>query len=357
MHRLNDTSILITGGAGFVGSNLVRALLGSGVGAVRVIDNLLSAERWNLPDDSRVAFTEGSVADDSVLDTIADAYEFVFHLCTYHGNQSSICNPLADHEHNQLTTLKLFDRLRRSARLRAVVYSGAGCAVARKTSRDPEATAEDQAISFEMDSPYSISKLVGELYAVYYARQHRVPIVRARFQNVYGPGEILGAGQWRGTPATVWRNVVPTFVYKALHHESLPLEAGGASTRDFVFVEDIARGLIACALKGAPGDVYNLASGRETSVRDLAQMVNAVAENPVPPHDVPGREWDRSGRRYGSTIKASATLGFETAVSLETGLQRTITWTRDHLARIEQCINRHRDAVVAYERAHQNAVA
>lgn len=357
MPRLTDASVLVTGGAGFVGSNLVRALLAAGVSSVRAVDNLLSAEAWNLPDDPRVELTVGSIAADEVLETIDDGYDYVFHLCTYHGNQSSICNPLADHEHNQLTTLKLFDRLKRFSRPRAIVYSGAGCAVAKKTADQPEATSEEQSVSFEMDSPYSISKLVGELYAVYYTRQHGLPIVRARFQNVYGPGEILGAGRWRGTPATVWRNVVPTFVYKSLKREPLPLEAGGASSRDFVFVEDIARGLILCGLEGAPGDVYNLASGRETTIRELAQTINAITGNAAALQDVPGRAWDRSGRRFGNPAKARAALGFETAVTLEAGLTRTVAWTRDNLVRIEGCMQRHRDALVAYERAHQNAVA
>lgn len=357
MPVLTDAAVLVTGGAGFVGSNLVRALLAAGVRSVDVIDNLLSAERWNLPDDVRVRLIEGSAADDQVLSAIDDVYQYVFHLCTYHGNQSSIHDPLADHEHNQLTTLKLFEHLKAFARLKALVYSGAGCAVAAKTSAEPEATGEDQPVSLEMDSPYSISKLVGEFYAVYYARQHRTPIVRARFQNVYGPGEVLGAGRWRGTPATVWRNVVPTFVYKSLRHEALPLEAGGAATRDFVYVEDIAAGLIACALRGQPGDVYNLASGRETSIRDLALMINALTGNPVPPVEVPGRPWDRSGRRYGSTSKARQMLGFATTVAIETGLRRTVEWTQASLPRIEECITRHRDHLAGYEQSHQNAVA
>ena len=357
MHALNKASVLVTGGAGFVGSNLVRALLDGGASSVDVVDNLLSAERWNLPVDPRVRFVEGSIADDDVLRRIADVYEYAFHLCTYHGNQSSIHDPLADHEHNQLTTLKLFEHVKAFARMKALVYSGAGCAVAEKTAGEPEATAEDQPVSLEMDSPYSISKLVGEFYAVYYARQHRTPIVRARFQNVYGPGEILGAGRWRGTPATVWRNVVPTFVYKSLRHEPLPLESGGASTRDFVFVEDIARGLISCALRGSPGDVYNLASGRETSIRDLALQINALTGNPVPPIDVPGRRWDRSGRRFGSPEKSRRVLGFETSVDIVDGLRRTVEWTRAQRSRIDECIARHRDQVAAYEQSHQNAVA
>src|SRR6185436_10816563 len=106
-----------------------------------------------------------------------------------------------------------------------------------------------------------ISKVVGEFYSVYYHTQHNLPGVRARFQNVYGPWEVLGAGQWRGTPATVWRNVTPTFIYKALKHQALPVENGGIMTRDFIFVSDIVAGLIACALRGTPGEAYNLATG------------------------------------------------------------------------------------------------
>jgi nucleoside-diphosphate-sugar epimerase len=351
------TSILVTGGAGFVGSNLVRLLLRDQPRSIRIVDNLLSAERWNVPTDSAVDFLEGSIADDAVLDRIRDEYDFVFHLCTYHGNQSSIHDPLADHEHNQLTTLKLFDRVRAYRRVQKVVYSGAGCAVALKTFGEAEATAEDGPVHLDMDSPYSISKLVGEMYALYYTQRHRTPIVRARFQNVYGPGEILGAGRWRGTPATVWRNVTPTFIYKALKHDALPLESGGRATRDFIFVEDIARGLIACALRGAPGDVYNVASGTETSIRDLATLINAIVGNPTPPADKPGREWDRSGRRFGSTAKARTSIGFEATVPLRVGLERTIAWTREHLDEIEACMARHRDALAAYERSHQNAVA
>ena len=123
----------------------------------------------------------------------------------------------------------------------------------KRPSTRRRATAEDAPVSLFHDSPYSISKLIGEMYGNYYFSRYGLPFVRARFQNVYGPGEILGAGRWRGTPHTVWRNVTPTFVWKALHREALPVENGGIASRDFIFVEDIARGLIACAERGAPG--------------------------------------------------------------------------------------------------------
>jgi nucleoside-diphosphate-sugar epimerase len=341
VNSLAGASVLVTGGAGFVGGNLVRRLLTEDVGHVRIVDNLLSAERWNVPADSRVAFVEGSIADPQVLWGIEDVYDYVFHLSTYHGNQSSMQDPLADHDNNLLTTIRLFERIKAFGRLRKVVYAGAGCAVAEKTYGEAAATREDAPISLHMDSPYSISKIVGEFYAVYYHSRHQVPIVRARFQNVYGPGEILGAGRWRGTPATVWRNVTPTFIWKSLQGESLPLEGGGETSRDFIFVDDIVSGLLACAMAGAAGEVYNLASGVETTIGALATVINAVTGNPAPVEIRPRRDWDQSGRRFGSPEKAARELGFRCATPLREGIERTVAWTRDHAPRIQAAIDRH----------------
>ena len=101
-------------------------------------------------------------------------------------------------------------------------------------------------MSLWLDTPYQISKIVGEFYSNYYFKQHKLPVVKARFQNVYGPGEVLGAGQWRGTSATVWRNVIPSFVYRAIKQLPLSVDNGGVASRDFIFARDIARGLMHC---------------------------------------------------------------------------------------------------------------
>jgi len=338
---IKGTRSLVVGGAGFVGSNLVKQLLAGGAARVHVVDNLLSAERDNVPLDPRVSFTEASITSDRVLNALQDDYDFVFHLSTYHGNQSSIHDPLADHENNTLTTLKLLERVKHFRQLKKLVYSSAGCSVAEKTFGEAKATEETDLVSLLQDSPYSMSKIFGEFYAKYYFKQHALPTVRARFQNVYGPGEILGAGHWRGTPASVWRNVTPTFIYKSMQGDALPLENEGIASRDFIYVEDIAAGLIACATRGAPGEAYNLASGVETSIRELAERINEITGNRAPIELLPKRAWDNSGKRYGSTEKSERELGFKATVSLVDGLTRTIAWTRENLALIERNIGKH----------------
>jgi nucleoside-diphosphate-sugar epimerase len=336
-----EATILVVGGAGFVGSNLVLKLLEQDPARVIIVDNLLSSDITNVPDDSRIYFGFGSITDDRILRTLPEELDFVFHLSCYHGNQSSIADPLADHDNNTLTSLKLFERLKDIKSLKKVVYAAAGCAVAEKTYDTARATSEDAPVSLYHDSPYSISKLIGELYGNYYWMRHGLPLVKARFQNVYGPREVLGAGRWRGTPHTVWRNVTPTFIWKALNGEALPLDNGGNGSRDFIFVEDMARGLMFAATRGEPGEVYNLASGVETTIRELAEIINAETGNATPVDLRPARDWDRSGKRFGSIEKSREKIGFTTEVPVRDGIARTVAWTRENRDLIERCIRQH----------------
>ena len=333
--------ILVVGGAGFVGSNLVHQLLDQSPKEIIVIDNLLSSDVVNIPADARVRFVFGSITNDKILSELPDDLDFAFHLACYHGNQSSIADPLADHDNNTLTSLKLFERLKDIKNLKKVVYAAAACAVAEKTYDEPTATTEDQPVTLYHDSPYSISKIIGELYGNYYFKQHQLPFVKARFSNVYGPREILGAGQWRGTIHTVWRNVTPTFIWRSLNGEALPLDNGGNASRDFIFVEDMARGLMACALKGVVGDVYNLASGRETTILELAELINEFTGNKTPLDLLPARDWDRSGKRFASTKKANAELGFCATVDIREGIKRTVDWMRRNALIVERSIDKH----------------
>lgn len=336
-----DKTVLVVGGAGFVGSNLVNQILEQGVGEIIIVDNLLSSDVANIPADERVKFVFGSINDEQILKDLPENLDFAFHLVCYHGNQSSIADPMADHENNTLTSLRLFERLKEIKSLKKVVYAAAACAVAEKTYDAPTATTEEQPVTLYHDSPYSISKIIGELYGNYYFQQHRLPFVKARFSNVYGPREILGAGQWRGTVHTVWRNVTPTFIWRSLNGEALPLDNGGNASRDFIFVEDMARGLMACALNGAPGEVYNLATGRETTILELAELINEFTGNKTPLDLRPARDWDRSGKRFASTEKAERDLGFTAQVNVREGIQRTVEWTRKNRELIRCSISKH----------------
>jgi nucleoside-diphosphate-sugar epimerase len=343
--RFEGQRVLVVGGAGFVGSNLCVHLLKNGSSIV-VVDTLLSAEEWNLPRDPRLVFVEGSIADDRVLLGLRDEFDYVFHLATFHGNQNSLARPLEDHDNNAITTLKLLERIKGFQRVRKVTYSSAGCSLGERIPGGPTVSKEDLPVSLYFDSPYQISKILGELYGNYYFTRHGTPFVKARFQNVYGPREVLGAGRWRGTAATVWRNVTPTFVYRALKGEPIRVEGEGAS-RDFVYVEDIVEGLMRCALRGKAGEVYNLGTGRETSIVDLAQLVKKAAGSSSAIEVVPRRDWDSSVRRYGSTEKAEAALGFRARVPIEEGIRRTVEWTRENLPRIDAAVARHSEALAA----------
>jgi nucleoside-diphosphate-sugar epimerase len=137
--------------------------------------------------------------------------------------------------------------------------------------------------------------------------------------------------------------VTPTFVYKSLKGFALPVEGEGKASRDFIFVQDIVTGLLRCATAGKPGDVYNLASGVETSIADLANLINELTGNRTSIEFLPRRHWDHSGRRFGSTEKSKREIGFEAQTPLHAGLEKTISWTKENMQLIETCIERHAD--------------
>jgi UDP-glucose 4-epimerase len=338
---LKNAKVLVVGGAGFVGSNLVVKLIAAEVQEIIIVDNLLSSISANIPIHNKIKFIFGSISNQRILNQIPRDIDFVWHLACYHGNQSSIADPIADHDNNSLTSLMLFEHISKFTNLKKVVYSAAGCAVAEKTVDTAKPTLEEAPISLFHDSPYSISKIIGEMYGNYYYTRHGLPFVRARFQNVYGPREILGAGNWRGTSATIWRNVIPTFIWLAIEQSPLKIEGSGLGTRDFIYVEDVCEGLIKCALKGIPGEVYNLASGVQTKIIELAELIIQLSKSKSSIIEISPRSWDSSGQRFGSTMKSKELLSFETKVPLVNGLENTINWTKSNYQMIANNIKAH----------------
>ncbi len=315
--------ILTTGGAGCIGGNLTRALIEAGAARVIVLDDLSAAARWNVPDASSVLFVQGSVVDRELLEQIfAEKPAYVFHLAAFFANQNSVDHPEDDLMVNGLGTLRVLECCRRHE-VKKFVYASSGCSV--YGSQAPLPLTEDY-VSIHLDTPYQITKLLGELYCNFYWNFHRLPAVRARFFNVYGPGEIPGR----------YRNVIPNFIYKALCGEPLPITGTGEETRDYTFVSDIVDGVLrAGAIPEAVGEAINLASGTETKTIELAQMIGSIVENGVETRFRPRREWDRIVRRRASIEKARKLLGYEPRTPIRTGLEKTAGWIEANRKSIE----------------------
>jgi len=330
---------VVIGGAGFVGSWLVEEILKNPKSRITIIDNLVSSEKWNISTDKRVNFIEGSATSFSTFDKIVGSIDYIYQLSCYHGNQSSIVNPLEDFDNSLKTTLVTLEWVKHNCPATRIIYSSAGCAVAEKTWDTPVPVDEIDMTSLIQDSPYSISKIGGEMYCLFYARRFDLDIVRVRFQNVFGPREILGAGVWRGTENTIWRNVIPTFIWKAIHGNEI--EIFGDATRDFVYVEDVALGVKLASQRGKSGDVYNIATGVETSIHYLANHILMMVDSPSDLIVKTRRSWDHSGRRFASTKKSREILGFEATTTVNEGLKRTVDWTMQNLDLIAKTIAKH----------------
>jgi len=194
------------------------------------------------------------------------------------------------------------------------VYSSSGCGVYGLESKMPF---EEHDISISLHTPYQVTKLLGELYTNYFHNLYDLPIVNARFFNVFGPGEVPGR----------YRNVIPNFMYWAMNKQPLPITGDGSETRDWTFVGDIVKGLLAMGLEEkAVGEAINLGSSKEHRVVDMARMVNELTGNEAGIKFVERRDWDVKKRLLSSTEKASAILGYKPQTTFEDGLRRTHEW-------------------------------
>jgi len=314
--------VLVTGGAGCVGSNLCRALLEAGAARVVALDDLSAAQRWNLPDGDRLEFIHGSVTDSaSLAAALAARPAFVFHLAAFFANQNSVEHPEQDLQVNGLGTLRVLEASRET-KVERVVYASSGCSV--YGSRAPLPLKEDF-VSLHLDTPYQITKLLGELYCNFFHNYHGLPVVRARLFNVYGPGEIPGR----------YRNVIPNFLYWALDGQPLPLTGSGEETRDFTYVGDICAGLLRCGvLPGAAGEAINLASSVETRIVDLANQINKLTGNTAGLRQLERRRWDTHDRRRASIEKAQQLLGYEPRTDFAAGLGQTLAWFQNRQQQI-----------------------
>ena len=325
-HYLNEyksKNILITGGAGCIGSNLTKALIKAEAAKITVLDDLSAAERWNVPTAPSAVFIKGSVLDEEVLKrAFSQRLDIVFHLAAHFANQNSVDNPETDLLVNGQGTLKVLE-YSHLAGVGRFVFASSGCSV--YGSQAPLPLKEDF-VSVHLDTPYQITKLLGELYCNFFCNHYGLPVTIARYFNVYGPGEIPGA----------YRNVIPNFIWWALHKKPLPITGTGEETRDFTYVEDIIDGTLRLGvISEAVGGAFNLASETETRVIDVANKINQLTGNKGT-NFVHRRDWDRITRRRASIEKARRILGYEPKTDmLKTGIKKTLDWFLANRDRIE----------------------
>ena len=323
LNEYRGKTVLITGGAGCIGSNLTRALIGAEAARIIVLDDLSAAFEWNIPVASNVSFIEGSVLDDGVLEqAFSQNVDYVFHLAAHFANQNSVDHPETDLMVNGLGTLKVLQRAN-LAKVKRFVYSSSGCGVYGLDSKMPF---EEPDISISLHTPYQVTKLLGELYANYFHNLYGLPIVNARFFNVYGPGEVPGR----------YRNVIPNFFYWAMQGQPLPITGDGTETRDWTYVDDVVNGLLAMGVRDeALGEAINLGSGEEHRVIDMANMVNEIAGNKAGVTYVERRDWDAKRQLLSSIDKARRLLDYRPQTDFEAGLRKVHRWMVHNWKRID----------------------
>lgn len=307
-------SVLVTGGAGAIGGNLCRKLSSLNVEEVVILDDLSSSYEWNIPREKNTTFVRGSVLDDETLRRVFERDpEYVFHLAAHFANQNSVDNPEEDLLVNGMGTLKILQRAKFNG-VRKVIYSSSGCGVYGLDSKMPF---EETDISISLHTPYQVTKLLGELYTNYFHNLFNLPIVNARFFNVYGPGEVPGR----------YRNVIPNFFYWAMSGQALPITGDGMETRDWTYVDDIIDGLLAMGIREeAVGEAINLGSGKEHRVIDLATMINKMVGNEGGIRYEERREWDVKHKLLSSIDKAKRLLNYRPRMEFEDGLKRVHGW-------------------------------
>ncbi len=327
LSQYSEKRILITGGAGCIGSNLVSTLIKAEPERIVVIDDLSASHEWNLPQDPSVFFIRGSILDEEKIKTaFRSRPHFVFHLAAHFANQNSVDHPETDLLVNALGTLKVLEYANLVG-IERLVFASSGCSV---YGSDAPLPLEESFVSLNLDTPYQVNKLIGELYCNYFRNQFQLPIAIARYFNVYGPGEVPGK----------YRNVIPNFIWRAIGRESLPITGTGEETRDFTFVQDIVDGTLTLGIvQEAIGEAFNLASGIETRIIELANWINALTENDAGITFRPRREWDKSLRRRASIEKATKTLGYAPQVSMKAGLSLTKQWILNNYGKIAKSLD------------------
>ncbi|MCF7837736.1 MAG: SDR family oxidoreductase [Candidatus Marinimicrobia bacterium] len=307
---------LVTGGAGFIGSNIVETLVNEGR-TVRVLDDLSSGRRSNLAEvEGRFEWIEGSLLDGEVLERALHGVRFVLHLAALPSVVRSVREPELVNRVNVDGTLKLLVKAR-DAGIERVVFSSSSSVYG-----NTQVLPKHEDLPTGPLSPYAITKLAGEQYCRVFHALYGLKTFALRYFNVFGP---------RQNPNSAYAAVIPLFLAALARGEAPVLYGDGGQTRDFTYVENVVRANLACctAPEAAAGQVYNVACGDRMAVKQLAQELARLMGREVAPVHAPERPGDVRDSQADNR-RAREGLGWQPTVDIPTGLRRTLEWFVKH---------------------------
>ncbi|MEI8340202.1 MAG: NAD-dependent epimerase/dehydratase family protein [Verrucomicrobiota bacterium] len=303
--------VLITGGAGFIGSHIVEHFQGSA--EVRVLDNLRSGFRQNLA-GFKHEFIEASILDREAVRRAVEGVDYVFHLAAMISVPESMQKPVECTEINTIGTLIVLEESARAGVKKFCLSSSAAI------YGDNPVTPKVETMVPEPRSPYAVTKLDGEYYCAMFTREGRLQAVSLRYFNVFGP---------RQDPKSQYAAAVPIFIDRAIRNEPVTLHGDGEQTRDFIYVKDIAAANVFAATHPSMTGVFNVAYGKRISIRELAETVIQLTGSTAPVEHVLERAGDV--KHSLASVDRLSEKGFTPAGSLSEGLQTTIDYFRNRL--------------------------
>jgi nucleoside-diphosphate-sugar epimerase len=302
---------LVTGGAGFIGSNISRRLAQEGW-SVRIVDNLSSGKLGNLSDIAgKIEFVQADIGDEATAGKAVAGVDVVFHLAAQVSVPASVDDPVRTHRDCTDATFKLL-LAARDAKVRRFVYSASSAAY----GDDPEQPKKETMLPRPI-SPYAIGKLAGEYYCSVFARVFGIETISLRYFNVFGPYQ---------DPKSQYAAAIPAFIATMLKGNRPTIYGDGEQTRDFTFIDNVVQAnLLAATAKCTAGEVVNIASGTSVTVNETISNLNDILGMNVQPVYAPPRAGDVKFSSADISL-ARKTLGFEPQVSFREGLTRTVEW-------------------------------
>jgi len=309
---------LVTGGAGFIGSNTVDELVRRGHSVV-VLDDLSSGKEENLAEvRSKITFVKGSVTDLEAVQKAIHQAEFVIHLAARTSVPRSVKDPLETNRINVEGTLNVLVAARDN-KVKRIVFAASSSAYGETPTLPKTEAMQPQPIS-----PYGVSKYVGELYAQTFGRCYGLENVCLRYFNIFGP---------RQDPDSPYSGVLSRFSTAFLEEQAPVVYGDGEQTRDFTYVDNAVQGnLLACETAGASGQVFNIGTGGRVSLNQTLDLLRKISGKNLPAKFEPAREGDIRDSQA-DIARAKEVLGYEPTVMFEEGLERTFAWYNEHHAK------------------------